>query len=233
MIHSHRLLTIAPAFLLITTLATPAWSQVDEYEAAIPHGFAKEGGYFGISGLPNFTLDGVSFDGETWYKEVGGEEIFVLPKLNTRAMFRGLLGFRGRQGGLEVSYDRTKHTGTFVDEPFDAIFQSINVDGKFFFLPNGRFQPHVVVGGAFPWLTIKDGSYLEPNVGDARYRGYGVNTEAGVTVYPHRRLGIGLGYNYRVLWFDRASGASDRLGELRPRFRETSGSFVFSGLVGF
>jgi hypothetical protein len=125
MVHYQRLLTIAAAFLLMTAIATPAWSQEYDYEASFPRGFAKQGGYVGISGLPNFTLDGVSFDGETWYKEVDGDEIFVLPKLNTRAMFRGLLGFRGRQGGLEVSYDRTKHTGTFVDEPFDAIFQSM------------------------------------------------------------------------------------------------------------
>jgi hypothetical protein len=233
MIHYQRLLKIGPAFLLLTTLATPAWAQGDDYEAAFPHGFAKEGGYVGVSGLPNFTLDGVSFDGETWYKEVGGEEIFILPKLNTRNMFRGLVGFRGRQAGLEVSYDRTQHSGSFLEEPVDATFQAINIDGKFFFLPGGRVQPHVVAGGSFPWLRIIDGSYLEPKVGDARYRGYGVNTEAGVTIYPHRRLGIGVGYNYRVLWFDRASGASDRLGELRPRFRETSGSFVFTGLVAF
>jgi hypothetical protein len=233
MIHYHRLLKVVPAFLLLTAVATPAWSQGDDYEATFPHGFAKEGGYIGISGIPNFTLDGVTFDGETWYKEVDGEEIFILPRLNTRNMFRGIVGFRGRQMGLELSYDRTQHSGSFLEEPVDATFQAVNIDGKYFFLPEGRFQPHVVVGGAFPWLTIKDGSYLEPTLGDARYRGYGLNTEAGVTVYPHRRIGVGVGYNYRVLWFDRASGASDRLGELRPRFRETSGSFVFTGLVIF
>ena len=225
-----RLLQVTPILIVLMSVATPAWSQ---FEPVFPTGFAKEGGYIGFSGIPNFTLDGVTFDGETWYKEVDGEEVFILPKLNTRNMFRGIIGFRGRQAGLEISYDRTRHSGTFQDIPAEATFQSVNVDGKYFFLTEKRFQPHVVVGGAFPWLTIKDGSYLEPNVGDARYRGYGLNTEAGVTVYPHPRVGVGIGYNYRVLWFDRASGASDRLGELRPRFRETSGSMVLTGLLTF
>ncbi len=227
----YRRLLHLPVLIALMGVATPAWSQ--EFEPMFPTGFAKEGGYIGMSGIPNFTLDGVTFDGETWYKEVGGEEIFILPKLNTRHMFRGLVGFRGRQAGLEISYDRTRHSGTFQDIPAEAVFQAVNVDGKYFFLPEQRIQPHIVVGGAFPWLTIKDGSYLEPTLGDARYRGYGLNTEAGVTVYPHQRVGVSVGYAYRVMWFDRASGASDRLGELRPRFRETSGSMVFAGHLTF
>ena len=94
-------------------------------------------------------------------------------------------------------------------------------------------QPHVLVGAAFPWLRVKDGSFLDPDVGDARFRGYGINSEAGVTVYPHRQLGIAVGYNYRVIWFDRATGVADEFGELRPRFRETSRGLVITGLFTF
>ena len=94
-------------------------------------------------------------------------------------------------------------------------------------------QPHVLVGGSIPWLRIKDGSFLDPVVGDARFRGYGVNTEAGVTVYPHPKVGVSVGYSYRVMWFDRASGASDKLFYLRPRFRETSGGMAMSGFFTF
>jgi hypothetical protein len=35
------------------------------------------------------------------------------------------------------------------------------------------------------------------------------------------------------MWFDRMTGVSDTLFYLRPRFRETSGSMVLSGLVIF
>ena len=91
----------------------------------------------------------------------------------------------------------------------------------------------MLVGASFPWLTIKDGSFLEPNVGNARFRGYGVNTEAGVTIYPHPRAGLGIGYSYRVFWFDRGTGVTETLYELRPRFRETSGTIVVTGLFSF
>jgi len=221
-----RLLTVIPILLVLMSVATPAWSQVQP-------GVAKEGGYVGVSVVPDFTFDGVTFDGQTGYREVDGDEVAILPRLDSRTMIRGILGYRGRQGAFEFSYDRTRHDGTFMDLPGEAIFQAVNVDGRFFFLTDTRFQPHVLVGGSFPWLTIKDGSFLGPDVGDARFKGYGVNTEAGVTVYPHSQVGVSVGYTYRVMWFDRVTGVSDTLFELRPRFRETSRSIVITGLITF
>jgi hypothetical protein len=221
-----RFFTAAAVPALVLTLAAPARSQ----ERA---GFAKEGGYVGVTGILNFTFDGVTFDGESAYVEVGGKEVMILPRLDTRNLVRAVLGHRWEKAAFEVSYDRTHHTGTFMEETGEATFQSVNVDGRFFMATRGPVQPHVLVGGAVPWLTIEDGSFLGPVVGDARFRGYGVNTEAGVTVFPTPRVGIGVGYAYRMMWFDRASGASDRLFDLRPRFRETSGSVVLSGSFTF
>jgi hypothetical protein len=229
----QRVPKVASLVLLLVSFAAPAWSQVEEVESPFPKGFAKEGGYVGFSALPNFTFDGVTFDGQTAYKEIDGEELAILPRLDSRRMFRGAVGVRGRTAALEFSYERTHHNGSFADFPVDTTFQAINIDGRFFFLTKGRVQPHALVGASIPWLDIKDGSYLEPDLGDARWRGYGLNTEAGVTVYPHPRLGVSLGYSYRVMWFDRMTGVSETLFYLRPRFRETSGSFVLTGLVAF
>jgi hypothetical protein len=168
------------------------------------------------------------------YKEEDGEELAVLPRLNKQKMFRGALGYRGRQAAFEVSYERTHHDGTFADEvPIDTTFQAVNLDGRFYFLSEKRVQPHVAIGASIPWLFIKDGSYLEPMVGDARWRGYGLNTEVGATIFPHPRLGVSLGYTYRVMWFDRMTGVSETLFYLRPRFRETSDSVVVSGVLIF
>lgn len=234
MIHYQGWLKVAPVFLFVTSLATPAWSQVEEVESPFPKGYAKQGGFVGISGFPNFTFDGKTFDGETLYKEVDGEEMAILPRLNKQRMFRGVLGYRGRQAAVEFSYERTQHNGTFADEiPVDTTFQAINIDSKFFFLSEKRVQPHAAVGVSIPWLDIKDGSYLEPDLGDARWRGYGLNTEAGVTVFPTPRVGVSIGYTYRVMWFDRMTGVSETLFYLRPRFRETSGSVVLNGLFIF
>jgi hypothetical protein len=230
--HHSRVLKVIPVLIVLMCVTTPAWSQEEEY--GFPRGYAKEGGYVGIAGMPNFTFDGVTFDGQTAYKEVDGEELAILPRLNKRNMFRGVLGYRGRQGAFEISYERAHHNGTFADEiPIDTTFQAVNIDGRFFFLSGKRVQPHVLVGGSIPWLFIKDGSYLEPDLGDARWRGFGLNTEAGVTVYPHPRVGVSVGYAYRVMWFDRMTGVSEKLFYLRPRFRETSGSMVLNGMFTF
>ena len=217
----RKVVRAAAVTLVFSTLSTPAWSQ----EFRQP-GAAKEGGFVGVAYLPQFTFDGVTFDGETYYKEVGGEEMTFLPRVDSRRMVRYILGYRARQASLELSYERSKHFGTFVDFPLNATFQAFNVDGRLFIAPTKRIQPSVLVGGVYPMLTIKDGSFLIDRFADARFNGYGVNTEAGVTVYPIRSLGVSVGYSYRMLWFDRVKGVSDKLFELKPKFRETSGSLI-------
>jgi hypothetical protein len=207
-----------------------AWSQ--------EQGFAKVGGYAGGSFSPAFTLDGKTFDGFTVYREVDGDEIALLPKLDTQKMFRGILGYRYERAAIELSYERTSHSGVFGEVIVgDATFQQLNLDGRLFFLTRARIQPYILAGAGFPWLTIKDGSFLmdEPDagLGNGRFKGYAVNTEVGVTVYPHPQLGIVLGYEYRPIWFDSATGITDTPYELRPRFRESSKGLIFTTLVTF
>jgi hypothetical protein len=212
---------------LMCAFAAPAAAQVEQ------RGRAKEGGFIAVTVVPSFTFDGETFDGQTAYKEIDGEELFFLPKMDKKPLIRAILGYRARQASLEISYDRTQHDGTFMDVPLDSTYQAVNVDGRFFFATSHPVQPYVLVGGSLPWLRVKDGSFLDPDLGDARFRGFGVNTEAGVSVYPVPQFGIGVGYAYRVLWFDRATGVSDRLGDLRPRFRETAGSVAITGIFVF
>jgi hypothetical protein len=213
--------------LFLGLLAKPAWCQ------ETTGGFAKVGGMVGVTFVPGFTFDGLTFDGETYYKEIGGDEMSFLPRLDKKDLIRTMIGFHGRQASLELSYDRTQHTGNFVEFPLETKFQAINVDGRFFLLTRTRVQPHMVVGGSFPWMSIKNGSFLHDKFGDARWRGYGLNLEPGVTVFPHHRIGVGVGYLYRAIWFDRTTGVSNRLFYLKPKFRETSSSLVLSGMVIF
>jgi hypothetical protein len=222
-----RAVRILAFSLCLLPLAAPAWSQEGG-------GFAKEGGYIGASGLLDFTFGGETFDGESVYRKVDGDELLILPKLEgARNTVRAVAGFRSARGAFEFSYDQSNHHGTFLGETGEATFHALNLDERIFFLTRTRIQPHVLLGGSFPWLTIKDGSFLDPQVGDASFRGFGVNTEAGVTVYPHPRVGISTGYRYRIMWFDHASGVSDTSYKLRPRFHETSGSEVITGLFSF
>ena len=219
------------ALFILCALPSVASSQEQQ-------GFAKVGGYAGGSFIPTFTLDGDTFDGLTYYREIDGDEIALLPKLDKQKMFRGILGYRGERAALEFSYERTSHNGAFGDViAGKATFQQFNIDGRFFFLTHARIQPYFLAGAGFPFLTIKDGSFLEDEpdagLGDGSFKGYALNSEIGVTAYPHPKLGIVLGYSYRPIWFDRASGISKTSYDLRPRFRESSKGVVFTTLVTF
>jgi opacity protein-like surface antigen len=217
------------ALLIICIVPAAAWSQ--------DMGPAKVGGYAGGSFVPKFTLDGESFDGFTYYQEIGGDEVAILPKLDRQNMLRGILGYRYERAAIELSYERTSHNGAFGDGTGKATFQQVNVDARYFFMTRSRVQPYVLVGGGIPWLTIKDGSFLEDEpdggVGDGTFNGFALNTELGVTVYPHPKVGIVLGYGYRPIWFHRVTGLTDTRYDLRPRFRESSKGPVFTTLFTF
>jgi len=215
--------TAASMVFLGLALSSTASAQTDNTA------FAKVGGFAGVTFVPQFTFDGITFDGRTGYKEIDGDELVFLPKVDSQNVMRPVLGYRGTKASLEISYDHTSHHGTFAEVPMKATFNSVNVDGRYYFATRSRIQPFLLAGGSYPWLTIKDGSYLNDRFGDAHFKGYGLNAEAGVTVYPHRQLGIGVGYAYRSVWFERVTGVSETLFDLRPRFRETSGSIAISG----
>lgn len=222
--------TVLLAFVIVC-IPVAAWSQEHQ-------GFAKVGGYAGGSFVPAFTLDGETFDGFTVYQEIDGDEVAILPKLDKQKMFRGVIGHRYERAALEFSYERTSHNGVFGEVMTgEATFQQFNVDTRIFFLTHLRVQPYILAGGGFSRLRIKDGSFLledpEAGVGDGLFKGYAVNTEVGVTVYPHPQVGIVLGYGYRPIWFDKGTGLTETPYELRPRFRESSRGVVFTTLFTF
>jgi hypothetical protein len=202
-------------------------------------GFAREGVYVGVGGIPATTLDDASLVGDVYFEADDDGELFVLPSLDSQPLLRAVVGFRSRPLALEFSYDRARHAGEFLDLPRDTIFQAINVDGRFFFATDHRVQPHAVVGMAFPWMTVKDGSF-EPGSdftgapqGDATFRGPGLNTEVGVTVFATPRVGVSVGYIYRVIWFRRVRGVGDESKDLRPPFYATRGHVMVAGFVTF
>ena len=221
----------AGAALLLAGWASPAWAQ----ESRPP--FDIEGGYVGFGGLINFTLDGKTFDGETVYKEVNGEELAILPRLHSRTLPKFYFGYRTPMGALEFSYERARHDASFFEFPLDVQFNCINVDGRFFFLKHRRFQPHLVLGVAFPWLSVEDGSFSsdqpDAEVGDSSWRGPGLNTEVGLTAFITPQAGVSVGYAYRWMYFSRMRGLDNEVFKLEPSFKETSGNFVVMGFYTF
>ena len=164
--HLHlRRLTYAAVPVLVASMSTPALSQERE-------GFAKEGGYVGVTGVLGFSFDGVTFDGSTGYIQEDGDEVMILPRLDKRNMVRAALGHRWQKAAFEVSYDQTTHSGTFLEEVGEATFRSLNVDSRFYMATRGPVQPYVLAGGSVPWLTIKDGTTLVAGMSRAIMSGH-------------------------------------------------------------
>jgi Outer membrane protein beta-barrel domain len=197
-------------------------------------GFASNGPFVGASNVPNFTFDGHTFDGSTYYRQIGGDEILILPKLAPTSTFRAMVGYRLTRGSFEVSYEKTDHVGSFVGIPLDATFKALNFDERIYILTRKRIQPYGLLGASLPVLTVKDGSFLrDEQIGDGRFKGFGINVEPGVAVFVHPHVGLSVGYRYRVMWFGTAEGVTHTTYELRPRFRETAGSMSLSAFVTF
>jgi len=212
----------------VCVVAFPAAARAQEIQ-----GFAKNGLYVGATAVPQFKFDGVTFDGSSIYREVGGDEILLLPSLDSKSTVRGIVGYRLTRGSFEVSYERLKQTATFLGLPGEATFRAFNFDERIYAFTRKRIQPYGLAGYSLPSLTIKDGSFLHDRVGDGTYNGHGLNLEAGATVFPIPRVGISTGYRYRMMWFGSATGVTNTTRELRPRFRETAGSLSISAFVTF
>jgi hypothetical protein len=80
----------------------------------------------------------------------------------------------------------------------------------------------LLIGLSVPILRVEDGSFDDPLLGDAKWRGTGLNTEVGVTVFVSPRVGVSVGYVYRPIWFTTVRGVHDEPLELIPKFRESS-----------
>lgn len=161
----------------------------------------------------------MTFNGSTYYQSMtGNNEVMILPKLEPKSTIRAIGGYRLTGGSFEVSYERTNHEGTFLGQIGQATFQALNFDERIYALTRRRLQPYGLLGLSVPRLTVKDGAA----VGDGSFRGFGLNSEAGATVFPVPRVGVSVGYRYRLTWFDSAEGVSRTTYDLRPRFRETA-----------
>jgi hypothetical protein len=209
-------------FLRVTALALLASAIAAPAAAQNGRGFAPQGTYVGIAPQVNATFDGVSFDGLTVYERVGGTELAILPKLDTQTTLRAVVGFRSRPLAIEFSLERARHGGTFDDVPVVSVLTTFSVDSRFFFRTDRPVQPHFVIGVAVPLLRVEDGSFDDPLIGDARWRGTGLNTEVGLTFFATPRLGVSVGFVYRPIWFTTVRGVHDEPLELLPKFRETS-----------
>jgi hypothetical protein len=209
---------VAVVALCLLTFASAAIAQETP-------GFAKNGLYVGATGVPNFAFDGVTFDGSSIYQQIGGNEILLLPRLESKSTLRSVAGYRLTRGSFEVGYERLKQTATFLGAPGEATFQTLNFDERLYAFPRKRIQPHGLAG----YFTAVAG--VGRKLDRVGRRTYHVMVSIwGGAVYPHPRIGISTGYRTRdvVHYGDRTNTTYELLRAVTPAASPSAPSLCFA-----
>jgi hypothetical protein len=170
--------------------------------------YAKQGIYFGLTG--NYNTVGNDFDGKT--VEGSYDEVVAVPKIDNAYGFGVVLGSRKQNGAVELSYVRSQHDSTFSGYSLgDVTYNTINLDGKYYFLSNKPVQPFILFGICFPWLKVENSSvstedYETLESGDATFYGIGLNLGTGIAYYLNPRIAITGGITYRFNVYTGLSG---------------------------
>jgi len=164
---------------------------------------AKSGFYIGLSGVHN-TVESDDFDGETVL--VGPSDIILVPDVDDGTGFKIVLGARSSSSAAEISYIKSDHDITFLGASGDGELTLWNLDWKLFFQTKKRVQPFFLLGFNFSEFTAKDSSSDGINVGDAKFKGVGLNAGAGLAYYFNPRAAITAGATYRWITYGRAKG---------------------------
>jgi hypothetical protein len=170
--------------------------------------YAKQGFYLGVTG--NYNTIGGDFDGKT--VEGSFNEVVAVPKVDDALGVGIVLGYRAQKGAIELSYVRSQHDTTFLGYPLgDATYNTINVDGKYFFNSDQPLQPFLLLGMCFPWLKVKNSSVSSEDFetlqsGDATFYGIGLNLGTGIAYYLNPRVAITGGITYRLNAYTGISG---------------------------
>lgn len=209
--------TFSAAVLICAFDSVEAGSSAQKY-------YAKTGFYVGLT-IPQNTFK-TNFDGKIVQK--GQDEVF-LPKVDGKYGFGILLGSRYnlleslgldysdvKEGATEISYIRSAHSASQQGAKNEAVFNMLSLDLKMFFLPKAQFQPYIVAGVGYSWLSLKGASSsaaLENGVtkSEAKFSGVGFNGGLGAMFYFNPRVSISGGFAWRVMYYGNVKNV-DRFG---------------------
>jgi hypothetical protein len=204
-----------PAFLIVFLLSTLALS----LGPGPLHGQAffegeKSRIYFGFTYSYNKT-SGKSFDGESLFSSEG--QYLPIPKLKAAAGFSAILGIRGEDIGVELSYSYVRHDGTLKDPTLPTggtrmekvANHDFNIDLKGHIWPGSRLEGYYQIGLAIVFVSLDKSIFgIEDSnwkiIGDAVYQAAGVDLGIGMDFWLSHRIGLTAGLFYRPLFFSTA-----------------------------
>ena len=225
---------LALVLISLTGLAGIAWADEDEDREAVEisgakqSDFIKSRSYIGGIGISSTIDQWGDFTGYNSFisnepATVSGgvtivplqEQNFV-PTIQRNFGFGALVGHREGPWAAEVSYWRSDHTATFyylssgapVTATTPARLESLNIDFKRYFFTQYPTQPFVSLGFSFPWLWVRQGSFLAGNFNDETISGIGFNVGAGVEIYIGNGFSLVGGAYETWTSYDQINGAS-------------------------
>jgi opacity protein-like surface antigen len=202
-----------PVALLMSYGSTLSAHAASAATSTVP--FAKEGFRLGVL-FPRVAIDG-DFDGDTIL--VGPNEILLVPKVNADWGYGVSVGTRSGNSSIDLNYQRTKHDVTFLNAVGEAVFETYNIDFRYYFLSDKRIQPYLLIGWIpYARLVVKDGSANTKHVvGDAKFSSAasGLNLGAGLEVFLTKRLSLQAGAVFRWMSFEEGKGVQGEWREMK------------------
>ena len=174
--------------------------------------YAQNGVYVGLT-LPFNKLEG-DFDGKTVVIDAYSYETIVIPRINSKSGFGVALGARSDIIAGEMSYHWSQHDDDWMGYKGVTNFNILNLDSKLFIATDQQIQPYLLLGVAYSWLVVEDGSVDYYSYDDANLYGFGFNIGGGLAIYLNPRLAIGGGITYRYLEYSTMDGVSGETIEL-------------------
>ena len=191
---------LALAAIMLATAVTPA-SAIQRRAKISDRGF-----YLGFY-LP-FNSVGGDFKDDIYLQYSSLNRRIYVPDIDAGMGFGFGGGVKFSQAALEVAYLRTTHDATVNDYARDVTLNMVNIDLKYHFIPRSSAQPYAQIGLCLPWMKADyaASSATGDIIGDAKYRGYGLNVGGGVTMHLNDQLAFTGGAVYRWIGYSNFTG---------------------------
>jgi hypothetical protein len=224
---------------LLLTLAMVFLSFVGRTWADGPNDYLHSRTYIGILGTSVSVGNQGEFTGLNYSRvDTPSYEITLIPSLAQNFGYGVLVGHREESYALELSYWESQHIATFGQGTIKsndgsaliggsyqetAVYRSVNVDFKKYFLTNIELQPFLDLGVSFPWIDIP---YADTD-GQGRFyqatlAGLGFDLGIGVEYYLSPTLSLVGGAYQRWASFDEFKGFNTQFAQLMQYGNPTS-----------
>ena len=232
----HKAGLLLMILVLVAGWATTVWAEED-LDSMIPgthkNDFIQERSYIGVVATSADIDQFGDFNATNSFTHTGGTtisggvtttqnpEVDLIPSITRSFGFGVILGHREGPWSGEISFWRSSHTATFIFAgpttlTSPASLNAINVDFKRYFFTQLPTQPFIDLGLSFPWLWVRNFSYITdestpPNIlqqNDETISGIGLNIGAGMELYLDNNFSILGGLYERWTEFDQINGAA-------------------------